>query len=118
MNTMLLLVILVVVFFNVIFYIIMFRRTFGSGRREELPEEGHFVFKVPDKNFTYSIPVDKYEKSRTEPVEVPGTKGIYLFRGQVYESLDSAIEEMVSRLGSGAAAEFRARIGKGKDKEK
>lgn len=95
---------------NILFYIWFTRKLFGKSRAEKIPEEGCFIFTVPEKNFTYSIPILEYEKSKEEPIVVPGTDKIYLYRGRVYENVEYAIEDMAKRAGEEAANRFREKI--------
>lgn len=97
---------------NLIFYLWFTRRLFGKVVFEKTPENGHFVFKIPEKNFQYSIPMSDYERSRNEPVPVPGTDMIFLYRGRIYDNLENAAEEMAKRAGKEAARTFLARRGR------
>ena len=103
----LVLFILVAAAANILFYVWFTRKLFGRSRHEKLPEEGCFIFTIPEKNFKYSIPVLEYERSKEEPIVVPGTNKIYLYRGRIYENVEYAIEDMAKRSGEEAANRFR-----------
>lgn len=105
-------ILLIAVVANLLFYMWFTRKMFGKVTFEKVPEEGYFVFRIAGKNFQYSIPLADYERSKEEPVPVPGTRGIYIYRGRIYEGMESAAEEMTKRAGREAVKAFLERTSK------
>jgi hypothetical protein len=105
-------IVLVAAVANILFYMWFTRKIFGKVTFEKVPEEGYFVFRIAGKNFQYSIPSADYERSKDEPVPVPGTRGIYIYRGRIYEEMGPAVEEMTKRAGREAVKAFLERTSK------